>query len=63
MVNGYLDYLAKTVPVITTCQEVISVTQIGSIVGDQLYLENGYVQDWQKKNQDNYIGILSRYAE
>ena len=63
MINGYLDYLAKAAPVITTRQDVISVSQIGSIVGDLLYLENGYMQDWQGKKQDNYIGILSKYAE
>lgn len=40
--NGYLEYLAKTVPVISTRQTVINISQMGNIMGDMIYLENGY---------------------
>ena len=42
MMNGYLEYLAKTVPVISTRQTVINISQMGNIMGDMIYLENGY---------------------
>lgn len=45
--NGYLEYLAKIVLVISTRQTVINISQMGNIMGDMIYLENGYKTGWQ----------------
>lgn len=61
--NGYLEYLAKTVPVISTRQTVINISQMGNIMGDMIYLENGYKTGWQQSSTEDYMGILNRYAD
>lgn len=61
--NGYLEYLAKTVPVISTRQTVINISQMGNIMGDMIYLENGYKTGWQQSCTEDYMGILNRYAD
>lgn len=63
MMNGYLEYLAKTVPVISTRQTVINISQMGNIMGDMIYLENGYKTGWQQSCTEDYMGILNRYAD
>ena len=59
----YLEYLAETVPVISTRQTVINISQMGNTMGDMIYLENGYKTEWQQNWTEDYMGILNRYAD